>query len=96
MRDSDRMSWRAVPLGEWRGGGIGSDGRRRPETLLTGREREVLQPVAEEKTTKEIAAHLSINVKTADAHPTRLMQKLDPHDIASLTCFAIRQGVIQP
>lgn len=67
-----------------------------PEDTLTPREREVLQLVAEGKTTKEIAAILGVSVKTADAHRTRLMQKLDIHDIANLTRFAIRQGIIQP
>jgi DNA-binding NarL/FixJ family response regulator len=67
-----------------------------PEEPLTPREREVLQLVAEGKTTKEIAVLLEVSVKTADAHRTRLMQKLDIHDIAGLTRYAIRQGVIQP
>jgi DNA-binding NarL/FixJ family response regulator len=66
------------------------------EEPLTTREREVLQLVAEGKTTKEIAVLLGVSVKTADAHRTRLMQKLDIHDIASLTRYAIRQGIIQP
>jgi DNA-binding NarL/FixJ family response regulator len=66
-----------------------------PDERLTAREREVLQLVAEGKTTKEIAAILSVSVKTADAHRTRLMQKLDIHDIASLTRCAIRLGLIQ-
>lgn len=66
-----------------------------PEERLTPREREVLQLVAEGKTTKEIAAILNISVKTADAHRTRLMQKLDIHDIAGLTRCAIRLGLIQ-
>jgi len=66
------------------------------EEPLTAREREVLQLVAEGKTTKEIAVLLGISVKTADAHRTRLMQKLDIHDIAGLTRYAIRQGIIQP
>jgi two-component system, NarL family, response regulator NreC len=65
------------------------------EEPLTAREREVLQLVAEGKTTKEIAVLLGVSVKTADAHRTRLMQKLDIHDIASLTRYAIRQGIIQ-
>ncbi len=69
--------------------------RLSPEPL-TSREREVLQLVAEGKTTKEVAAHLGMSVKTADAHRTRLMQKLDIHDIATLTRYAIRQGIIQP
>ncbi|RPH98975.1 MAG: DNA-binding response regulator [Zetaproteobacteria bacterium] len=67
-----------------------------PEEPLTAREREVLQLVAEGKTTKEIAVLLGVSVKTADAHRTRLMQKLDIHDIAGLTRYAIRRGVIQP
>jgi DNA-binding NarL/FixJ family response regulator len=62
---------------------------------LTSREREVLQLVAEGKTTKEIAAILNVSVKTADAHRTRLMQKLDIHDIAGLTRCAIRLGLVQ-
>lgn len=63
---------------------------------LTAREREVLQLVAEGRTTKEIAVLLGVSVKTADAHRTRLMQKLDIHDIAGLTRYAIRHGIIQP
>lgn len=63
---------------------------------LTSREREVLQLIAEGKSTKEAASILGISVKTADTHRTSLMQKLDLHDIASLTRYAIRRGIIQP
>jgi two-component system, NarL family, response regulator NreC len=70
-------------------------GKPVPEERLTLREREVLQLVAEGKTTKEIAGILNVSVKTADAHRTRLMQKLDIHDIAGLTRCAIRLGLIQ-
>ena len=66
-----------------------------PDERLTSREREVLQLVAEGKTTKEIAAILHVSVKTADTHRTRLMQKLDIHDIAGLTRYAIRLGLVQ-
>jgi DNA-binding NarL/FixJ family response regulator len=66
-----------------------------PAERLTAREREVLQLVAEGKTTKEIATILNVSVKTADSHRTRLMQKLDIHDIAGLTRCAIRLGLIQ-
>ncbi|MFQ5829948.1 MAG: response regulator [Candidatus Methylomirabilia bacterium] len=69
---------------------------RLPEEGLTAREREVLQLVAEGKSTKEIAALLGVSVKTADAHRTHLMQKLDIHDVAGLTRYAVRQGIIQP
>lgn len=68
---------------------------RLPEESLSVREREVLQLVAEGKTTKEISAILGTSVKTADAHRTRLMQKLDIHDIAGLTRYAIRHGIIE-
>jgi DNA-binding NarL/FixJ family response regulator len=67
-----------------------------PPDPLTPREREVLQLVAEGKTTKEIAHLLGISVKTADSHRTRLMQKLEIHDTAGLVRHAIRQGLIQP
>lgn len=67
-----------------------------PVDALTAREREVLQLVAEGKTTKEISAILGVGVKIADSHRTRLMQRLDIHDIAGLTRYAIRRGLIQP
>jgi len=66
-----------------------------PEPLST-RERQVLQLVAEGKTTKQIAAILSLSVKTADSHRTRIMKKLDIHETASLVRYAIRRGLIQP
>jgi DNA-binding NarL/FixJ family response regulator len=67
-----------------------------PADRLTLREREVLQLVAEGKTTKQIAQALGISVKTADSHRTRIMRKLDIHDTASLVRYAIRLGLIQP
>jgi DNA-binding CsgD family transcriptional regulator len=60
------------------------------------REREVLQLVAEGKTTKEIAHALGIGVKTADSHRTRMMRKLDIHETAGLVRYAIRLGLIEP
>jgi DNA-binding NarL/FixJ family response regulator len=67
-----------------------------PADPLTTREREVLQLVAEGKTTKEVASLLGVSVKTADTHRTHLMQKLQIHDTASLVRLAIRRGLIQP
>jgi two-component system response regulator NreC len=67
-----------------------------PADTLTIREREVLQLVAEGKTTKEIAQFLGISAKTADSHRTRMMRKLDIHETASLVRHAIRLGLIQP
>ena len=62
---------------------------------LTARERQVLQLVAEGKTTKEVAQQLGISVKTADSHRTRLMTKLGIHDTAGLVRYAIRQGLVR-
>ena len=62
---------------------------------LTARERQVLQLVAEGKSTKEAARILSISAKTAESHRTRVMAKLDVHDTASLVRYAIREGFIQ-
>jgi DNA-binding NarL/FixJ family response regulator len=62
---------------------------------LTTREREILQLIAEGNTTKEIAAKLDVSVKTADTHRTNVMNKLDIHDIAGLTRFAIQSGLIE-
>lgn len=63
---------------------------------LTARERQVLQLVAEGKTTKEIAVILGVSVKTADSHRTRVMQKLNIHETAGLVRYAIRIGLVQP
>lgn len=63
--------------------------------LLTGRERQVLQLIAEGNTTKEIAALLHLSVKTAESHRSRIMSKLDMHNIASLVRYSIRRGMIQ-
>ena len=65
---------------------LGGDG-------LTPREREVLQLVAEGVTTKEIAVKLHISAKTVDSHREHIMNKLDIHNVAELTKYAIREGV---
>jgi len=61
--------------------------------FLTGREREILQLVAESHSTREIAAKLGISAKTVDNHRTNLMRKLDLHDVASLTRYALEVGI---
>ena len=61
---------------------------------LSPRQREVLQLIAEGHTTKKIAKELGISVKTAEAYRGELMKGLDIHDIASLTRYAIRMGVV--
>jgi DNA-binding NarL/FixJ family response regulator len=63
-------------------------------TPLTLRQREILQLIAEGNTTKEIAAKLTLSVKTVETHRTQLMERLDIHDIAGLVRYAIRIGLI--
>lgn len=67
----------------------------RPKERLSLRERQVLQLIAEGKSTKEVASMLGISVKTAESHRSRLMQKLDIHETASLVRYAIRRGMVQ-
>jgi two-component system response regulator NreC len=66
-----------------------------PTRPLSDRERQVLQLVAEGKTTKEIANLLGISVNTAETHRSNLMEKLDIHDMAGLVRYALRHGVIE-
>jgi len=63
--------------------------------FLTDREREILQLVAESHSTREIAAKLGISIKTVDNHRTNLMRKLNLHDVASLTRYALEVGLIE-
>lgn len=65
-----------------------------PIDLLTTREREVLQMIAEGKTNKEIAGVLNLSVYTVDAHRGRIMEKLNLHSINELVRFAVRNGLI--
>jgi DNA-binding CsgD family transcriptional regulator len=62
---------------------------------LSDRERQVLQLVAEGKTSKEVATILGISVKTAESHRNHIMEKLDIHDVAGLVRYAIRSGLIE-
>jgi two-component system response regulator NreC len=62
-------------------------------SVLTAREREVLQLMAEGKTTKEIAFSLDLSVKTVEAHRQKIMEKSNIHSIAELTKYAIREGL---
>ncbi|MCE9637352.1 MAG: response regulator transcription factor [Planctomycetes bacterium] len=64
-------------------------------TRLTSREAEVLQLIAEGKANKQSAAHLHISIKTVEKHRQSLMTKLDIHDVAGLTRYAIAIGCIE-
>jgi DNA-binding NarL/FixJ family response regulator len=61
---------------------------------LTPRQREILQLVAEGKSTREIADLLHLSVKTVETHRSQIMQRLDIFDVAGLTRYAIRAGII--
>jgi DNA-binding NarL/FixJ family response regulator len=62
-------------------------------SILTTREREVLQLMAEGRNTNQIAESLCVSVKTVEAHRKQMMNKLDIHSVAELTKYAIRQGL---
>jgi DNA-binding NarL/FixJ family response regulator len=70
-------------------------GTAMPADPLTPRERQVLQLVAEGKTTKEVAMVLGLSVKTAETHRTKIMRKLEIHETAGLVRYAIRRGLVQ-
>ena len=67
-----------------------------PDDPLSAREHEVLQLIAEGKSTKDVASMLGVSVKTAESHRSRLMQKLDIHETATLVRYAVRRGLVQP
>lgn len=62
---------------------------------LTSREREVVQLLAEGKTSKEVAVALNLSVKTAETHRTNVMRKLDLHSVADLVRYAVRNNIVQ-
>ena len=62
---------------------------------LTSREAEVLQLVAEGKVNKQIAGELCVSVKTVEKHRQQVMNKLNIHDVAGLTRYAISKGIIE-
>jgi len=81
---------RLHPLTAHRGGGFSKKAVR-----LTSREMEVLQLIAEGKANKESATELGIGIKTVEKHREHLMEKLDIHDTAGLTRYAISAGIIE-
>jgi DNA-binding NarL/FixJ family response regulator len=69
-----------------------------PELLdnrLTSREREILQLLAEGKSSKEVAVSLGISIKTAETHRANIMRKLDTHSISELVRYAVRNQIIE-
>ena len=80
---------RQVVEGYLHGGATGLD-------LLTPRQREILQLIAEGHATRAIAARLHLSVKTVETHRAQLMERLNIRDVASLTRFALAKGLISP
>ena len=78
-------------------GQAAGQGRRDPppEPKLSRRQRQVLEMIARGRTTKEIAQHLGISIKTADWHRGQLMKVLDLHGVVEVVRYAIRTGIIQ-
>ena len=68
---------------------------KRKKTALSSREVEVLQLIAEGKANKQVARELGISIKTVEKHRQHLMSKLDLHDTAGLTRYAIAAGIIE-
>jgi DNA-binding NarL/FixJ family response regulator len=64
--------------------------------LLTAREREVVQLLAEGKTTKEVAVALDISVKTAETHRANIIRKLDIHSVGELVRYAVKNNMVEP
>jgi two-component system response regulator NreC len=73
--------------------GILTTGEPALQAVLTAREREVLQLLAEGRSSKEIASRLHVSEKTVHTHRQNIMEKLDIHSIAELTKYAIREGI---
>jgi DNA-binding NarL/FixJ family response regulator len=80
-------------------------GRTAPQTaaadgpapdVLTSRQREILQLVAEGKSTKEVAQLLDVSAKTVETHRGQIMERLGIHDLAGLVRYAIRTGLVSP
>ena len=73
----------------------GTAGKAADLPRLTTREREIVQLLAEGKSTKEVAAILNLSVKTAETHRSNVMRKLDIHSVSELVIYAIRNNIIQ-
>lgn len=72
-----------------------SSGKETAFVVLTPREREVLQQLAEGSSTKEMADTMSVSVKTIETHRRNIMEKLDLHSVAELTKYAVREGLTE-
>jgi DNA-binding NarL/FixJ family response regulator len=72
------------------------DGHEGPKVATTPRERQIIQLVAESRSSKEVAATLGISVKTVESHRTNIMRKLRLRSVSDLVRYAIRNGIVEP
>jgi DNA-binding NarL/FixJ family response regulator len=84
-----------VILGRVRGYSQGEDTKELARNRLTPREHEIVQLLAEGKSSKEVGESLSISVKTADTHRANIMRKLDLHSITELVRYAVRNQIVK-
>jgi len=73
---------------------MGQKGVEDSYDLLTSREREILQLIAEGKANKDVATHLNLSLHTVETHRTRILQKLNLHSVPELILYAVRKGII--
>lgn len=85
-----------VLSGYLKGRGSASENEPAARSRLTPRERQIVQLLAEGKSNKEIGQSLGISVKTAEAHRSNIMRKLDLHSISDLVRYAIRNKIVNP
>ena len=84
-----------VILGRVLGFGQGEEIKELSGNRLTPRELEIVQQLAEGKSSKEVAASLSISIKTADTHRANIMRKLDLHSVTELVRYAVRNQIVK-
>jgi DNA-binding NarL/FixJ family response regulator len=82
-------------LGGYLGRGQAATNGKVALPILTPREREIVQLLAEGKSTKEVASYLNLSVKTAETHRSNIMRKLDLHSVSALVLYAVRNNMVQ-
>jgi DNA-binding NarL/FixJ family response regulator len=82
-------------LGGYLGRGQAATNGKLALPILTPREREIVQLLAEGKSTKEVASYLNLSVKTAETHRSNIMRKLDLHSVSALVLYAVRNNMVQ-
>ncbi len=84
-----------VILGSFNAGGTVKDVPELVSNRLTAREREIVQLLAEGKSSKEVAVSLGISVKTAETHRANVMRKLELHSVSELVRYAVRNQIVE-